>query len=674
MAFKIAEAFVTIEVDKGKFSTNIRAAKRETNNFGKAATKSVNRVSSSLRTLGLIAGAVAAVAIGKKLVGAFVRAGKEAIIAAVKYDRLKIGLKAVAGSSAEAERQLIRLEKVAKLPGLSFEGAIAGSTALQAAGLNAELAERSLLAFGNALVTVGKGADDLKGVNLALTQIVTKSTGFGQELRQLAERLPQVRKAMKDAFGIGSVQDFKKLGLSAEEFIEGIVVEFEKLPKVTGTIANDLENLGIAFDRLKDEIGKTMLGITSDVSKQLTSIVDNLRLIVDNYGIFRGEAIKVMLSVTVIGVRAATVMMKGIGRIIVATSPLIFEPLKNAAGNTFRDILAGAVILFNALQKKIGLIDLKTFEDTLTDAVRKNQKLNKEAAEDFEKKFDAAAESAAVSFERELPRIAEALVDALVQIDAEFEKLAKRARMLDQFKAGLRELADSLLGIFQPFQTESERLLANLRKTMGKGDFEFLTLKREKTDFLRNAEIIEGAAKRIASANADRAKATDEFAKKRQEINLERFRTFLEEQREAAERIANAISPVFENMFENFFQGNTKNLWEQFFSDLKRTAIRQLAGIFATQLLAGLLTGGASFGLTGAGLLAGLGPIAAPGGQPRTAGRGIAAGARAVGGFLEGGTINIMDQDLQNFDQQRLTRQVEQGIVPAFNRAAADGI
>lgn len=326
MAFKIAEAFVEIKGDKGKFSGTIRSAKKETDGFAKSATKSFKKV--SLGLVAIAAAATAAILVFRKLLRIIVRVGSAVIKSAVDYDKLKIGLKAVAGSSLEAQRQLRRLEKVARLPGLSFRGAIAGSTALQAAGQSARLAERGLLAFGNALVTVGKGAHELQGVNLALQQILTKQTGFGQELRQLAERLPQVRQAMKDAFGIGSVEDFKKLGLSAKEFIEGIVTEFEKLPKVAGTVANDLENLGIAFDRLKDEIGQTMLGAVSDVSKGMTAIIDNIREIIPVFGIIREEATRAFIEVAAIGVKATAEMLRGMSKVIKLSADIMWQPLK----------------------------------------------------------------------------------------------------------------------------------------------------------------------------------------------------------------------------------------------------------------------------------------------------------------------------------------------------------
>ena len=48
-------------------------------------------------------------------------------------------------------------------------------------------------------------------------------------------------------------------------------------------------------------------------------------------------------------------------------------------------------------------------------------------------------------------------------------------------------------------------------------------------------------------------------------------------------------------------------------------------------------------------------------------------GRGVIGNYAASGTVIIQDQDLVNFDQQRLTKQVEQGIAPALARAAADG-
>ncbi|RYZ93559.1 MAG: hypothetical protein EOP06_00525 [Proteobacteria bacterium] len=163
--------------------------------------------------------------------------------ASADMDSLKRGLTAVAGSAEEADRQLKQLKEVAKLPGLGFKEAVQGAIALEAAGLSANTAMRALSGFGNALATVGRGKEDLEGVITALSQIISKGSVSAEEINQIAERVPQIRKLMQGAFGTSNTEDLQKMGLAPEAFIQGLLVELEKLPKVTGGAQNAFENL-----------------------------------------------------------------------------------------------------------------------------------------------------------------------------------------------------------------------------------------------------------------------------------------------------------------------------------------------------------------------------------------------------------------------------------------------
>lgn len=184
------------------------------------------------------AGALSAALAGGTAAGAFA--------AAAKMDSLTIALASVSKNSADLQGQLTRLREVAKLPGLGFEEAVAGSVALQAAGYSAQLAERSLGAFGNALASAGKGKADLEGVSLALQQIASKGVISAEEINQLRERVPQIGRAMQDAFGTSSAEAIQKMGINATQFVSGVVRELEKLPRLTSGIQNSMENLGMA--------------------------------------------------------------------------------------------------------------------------------------------------------------------------------------------------------------------------------------------------------------------------------------------------------------------------------------------------------------------------------------------------------------------------------------------
>lgn len=185
--------------------------------------------------------------------------GGAAIKAATDLDSLKRGLTAVTGSSAETEQQLLRLKEVAKLPGLGFQEAVRGSINLQAAGLSAQLAERSLGAFGNALATVGRGKADLDGVILALGQIESKGKVSAEEINQLAERVPQIRKAIIGAFGTADTEVLQRAKITSRQFTEAIVRELEKLPKATGGAQNSFENLSDTAQQSLEKIGTPIL-------------------------------------------------------------------------------------------------------------------------------------------------------------------------------------------------------------------------------------------------------------------------------------------------------------------------------------------------------------------------------------------------------------------------------
>lgn len=178
---------------------------------------------------------------------------------AMDFDSLKRGLTAVAGSAQIAEAQLVRLKEIAKQPGLGFEEAIQGSIRLQAAGLSAQLAEKSLREFGNAIAIVGGGKAELDGVALALSQIASKGKVTAEEINQIAERVPQIRVAMKEAFGTASTEEIQKMGITAEKFIDKITDALGKIPRASGGVKNSIENMKDSINATAVNIGNSLL-------------------------------------------------------------------------------------------------------------------------------------------------------------------------------------------------------------------------------------------------------------------------------------------------------------------------------------------------------------------------------------------------------------------------------
>lgn len=169
--------------------------------------------------------------------------GKASITAYAELDSLKRGLQAVMGAGADLNGELTKLKEVAKLPGLGFKEAIEGSVRLQAAGFSADAARKTLMSFGNALATVGKGKAALDSVTYQLVQLQNKTSGFGADLRTLSEHLPQLRVAMESVFGTAESEKVAAMGYTGAQVVQMLTDEFAKLPKVTGGVGNALENL-----------------------------------------------------------------------------------------------------------------------------------------------------------------------------------------------------------------------------------------------------------------------------------------------------------------------------------------------------------------------------------------------------------------------------------------------
>lgn len=262
----VAQARAVLTLDDTQYQREIKKAGQAFDQMGKdvqaAGKQAAANVGAALSSLGT------RFSIG--ITAPLAALGAASIRSATQMDSLKRGLTAVSGSSAEANRQLKRLNEVAKLPGLGRVEAIQGSIQLQAAGLSARTAERSLRAFGNALATVGKGKADLDGVTLALTQITSKGKVTAEEINQIAERVPQIRVAMQKAFGTASTEELQKMGISAREFIEKINTELLKLPQVTGGAQNAFENLQDAVRDLTAAIGQQLLPTVLPIVERLT--------------------------------------------------------------------------------------------------------------------------------------------------------------------------------------------------------------------------------------------------------------------------------------------------------------------------------------------------------------------------------------------------------------------
>lgn len=165
----------------------------------------------------------------------------------VAYEQQVRGLAVYEDSAKSLTETLGRLRQIAKLPGLALPEVMKATTNLRAAGLGAETAEQTILGFGRALASVGKGKADFAGALMAVQQIVTAGKLEGDEIRQLSERVPQIRKVLMNAFGSAKGEDISKkmseMGLSVVDVIKQVNAELLKIPATSAGVSTSLENV-----------------------------------------------------------------------------------------------------------------------------------------------------------------------------------------------------------------------------------------------------------------------------------------------------------------------------------------------------------------------------------------------------------------------------------------------
>jgi len=237
-------------------------AKRYLNSLGKLMAPFSAALGPAIQAVALFAVALGAVV--TQVIPSLLQAG-------ARLEGLERG---VTNAGPDGKRNLGRLRELAKLPGINFEGAASASIQLQAVGFDAILAERAIKGFSNALLRSGKSASELDGIGTALSQIVGKGTVSAEEINQIAERLPSIRRILSETFGTTSGEEItQKVGVGG--FITGIIDAVEKDAK------NIPQGLGDILSQLNDSFTQVTGKIGIGLGRVLIPILDNVSTAVD---------------------------------------------------------------------------------------------------------------------------------------------------------------------------------------------------------------------------------------------------------------------------------------------------------------------------------------------------------------------------------------------------------
>jgi len=256
--------------------------------------------------------------VGQTLTSAFTLPIAVAAGAAAKFygdiDQLKRALDVYGVSLNE-------IKQTAKLPGLGIEEAGKATINFLSVKYAADLSNRAVREFGNALVYSGRGKEDLAGIANAFAQMKGKGIISAEEVNQLAERLPMIRDLMQSAFGTASTEAIQKLGITADEFLGKIVTQLEKLPRVSGGFKTAWENV---IDSVK--LGSYEVVNIADKLFDLTGILDGVSGYIDRaVKSFKEMPVEFQKTIFAVGgfVAVAGPLLVALGGIIALSGPVI---------------------------------------------------------------------------------------------------------------------------------------------------------------------------------------------------------------------------------------------------------------------------------------------------------------------------------------------------------------
>lgn len=220
---------------------------------------------------------------------------KQATQTVTEFDRMQRGMTTLEGGAEQASRRIDELREASKMPGVDFKQAVQADIKLRAVGVSADMSKAAILEFGNALSLAGGTSQDLDGVILALTQIISKGKVSAEEINQIAERVPQVRAVMNKMFGTSDTEALQKMNISAEQFVDTLIRGFSNLDRASAGLDEQLADIGTAIDEASVALAE---GFVGEGVSGLDSMGDMLR---ENIDLLR-EVGSVLGDITKIGV------------------------------------------------------------------------------------------------------------------------------------------------------------------------------------------------------------------------------------------------------------------------------------------------------------------------------------------------------------------------------------
>ena len=246
---------------------------RETRNAGGGA-----RIFS--RAFGELAGTLGAIGITEVAFG-LVSFGRNVVDASVRVEGFRNSLTALYGDAQIADRVLGDLQEAARLPGITFEGAVQGAIRLKTVQIEGDRAQRIITEFGNAAALSGASAEEMNRALVGLTQTVARGQIEQDNLNQVLENVPLIGNAIREAFGSIDAETIREVlesaGNDVNDFVDILTNQLAMGARASAdTTTNAFSNLRNSTFELSAAIGDSLTPSVRDAAMFLTGLLDGI--------------------------------------------------------------------------------------------------------------------------------------------------------------------------------------------------------------------------------------------------------------------------------------------------------------------------------------------------------------------------------------------------------------
>lgn len=234
------------------------------------ANSAINRLNSSIRSA---IGSVTALAASYLSL----KQAQKAIDSAVSFDRLRASLQAVTGSAEQASNYISQIKDIVNETGsLDLSTAVGSFTSFLRQGFSTDEALQFNRILANTALFFGASSDSVQRAVVQMEQLAGKTTGFTQDLRAISNAFPDVMQRVTQAFGVNSVEEIQRLGVTGREVVAVMMQEFSKIEQMPLTLAGQFNKLKSQINDVYIQVGTALSPVILELGNMAIPLIQNL--------------------------------------------------------------------------------------------------------------------------------------------------------------------------------------------------------------------------------------------------------------------------------------------------------------------------------------------------------------------------------------------------------------